>query len=476
MRNRDRSIVLGAGPSGLATAWAIITDNKDKSAMVIEKSAKVGGLCGAIEWNGHRVDIGPHRLSPNLPRVRRLAEYLLGPELQLKKSQHGVFISAKLYQFPPRIIDWISPSSVIFLVRSVLSFFASKLVWIGTRYKQDSFISISENTFGRYFSRSIVFPMARKVWCEPEDIDSSFAQTRFGHISPRAFLAEYLKKIKTLNPDTFLYPKYGFSQLSQRLREDIESRGGKVLTESSVVQMRILDDTVSSLTVRGVDGAEVIVTEFSDVVSTIPLTELVRALDWDDPDFSEAKQLLKNVKFRSMLLVLLEYEEKIKLPYRVIIAPSEDVIFNRIFDQGLYSKDTVAAGKSVFVADITTDFGSRFYNENDQDIVGRVIKDVDSLGLVNIPPIATKLVRIPYAYVVPDSETREAMYRIRFVLRRIRNLHLTGRFSAGEYDNSDYAIENGFTVGRVISGSRSFMEYIAGKDDGLFLTEKKIVG
>ena len=62
---------------------------------------------------------------------------------------------------------------------------------------------------------------------------------------------------------------------------------------------------------------------------------------------------LKKIELRSMLLLFIKLDQPRTLPYRTIIFPQENVIFNRIFEQNLYSSDTVEEGKSIIVADIT---------------------------------------------------------------------------------------------------------------------------
>jgi protoporphyrinogen oxidase len=102
--SKKKIIILGAGSTGLSVALGLSEELK-KNCVIVEKKTKVGGLAGSFIYNNDIVDYGPHRLSIENPKIKNIAENLLGPNLLLKKSQHGVFYKNKIYQFPPRLID-----------------------------------------------------------------------------------------------------------------------------------------------------------------------------------------------------------------------------------------------------------------------------------------------------------------------------------------------------------------------------------
>ena len=71
-------------------------------------------------------------------------------------------------------------------------------------------------------------------------------------------------------------------------------------------------------------------------------------------------------------------------------------IFNRIFEQNLYSRDTVEKGKSLIVADITFDRDKKFYSENE---IIKITKDqLKSLKYINMDKLISITVeKIEYA-------------------------------------------------------------------------------
>jgi hypothetical protein len=90
-----------------------------------------------------------------------------------------------------------------------------------------------------------------------------------------------------------------------------------------------------------------------------------------------------------------------------------------------------------------------------------VRRDLARLPYIDVSRISDATVRrVPHAYVVPDVDTRQAMFAVLHRLKAISNLILLGRFSVGEYDNSDYAIDHGLRVGAMLSGRVSQLRYL----------------
>ena len=55
---KKKAIILGAGPTGLITAWLL--QKKGWSTQVYEKSKIVGGMCRSWNWKNFILDTGPH--------------------------------------------------------------------------------------------------------------------------------------------------------------------------------------------------------------------------------------------------------------------------------------------------------------------------------------------------------------------------------------------------------------------------------
>ena len=90
-------VVLGAGPSGLATAYKLCELNQQVPVYLIEKSSKVGGLSSSFDWEGCKIDYGPHRLSGGLPEIIDFLKILPDSNLKEVSLTHKVFFNNRFY-------------------------------------------------------------------------------------------------------------------------------------------------------------------------------------------------------------------------------------------------------------------------------------------------------------------------------------------------------------------------------------------
>ena len=60
---KKKAIILGAGPSGLVTAWKLLENNWEVE--IYEKLSIPGGMCRSWKWGNHILDTGPHIFHTN---------------------------------------------------------------------------------------------------------------------------------------------------------------------------------------------------------------------------------------------------------------------------------------------------------------------------------------------------------------------------------------------------------------------------
>lgn len=452
-------VILGAGSTGLGTALGLALNGYERDVLVIEKNSRPGGLAGSFRWKTHTIDHGPHRLSPNITSVRVIAEELLGPDILTNKNWHGVQLGGTLYQFPPRVSDWITPRSLRHLVAFSWSFAVSQVAWVTRRFSPDTFRSTLVRKFGRRFYDVIAHPMAEKVWGNPDDIDPAFVSQRFAHVHPYELLKRVVVPRQELNPSIHYYPRHGYQQLWDSMAGYLVRDGQSIWLAAEPTRIEVENNRIVRLVVATPDGdTEVTGTDLT-VVATIPIASLVRLLTGIDT--TTLRDHASAVKVRSMALVLFEFDQPRTLPFRTVIYPEREFCFNRLFEQNQYSRDTVEPGRSVVVADITDPRGDARMKVTDAELIEMVRRDMAKLPYLALDRVTDAAVRrVEFAYVTPDLETRRRIYLIEHELKQIANLVLVGRFAVGEYDNSDYAIDNGMTLGAMITGRISKLEYL----------------
>ena len=463
----NKVIILGAGPSGLSTAYGV-KKNSQIDIEIFEKN-KVGGLAGSFEIGNDIIDYGPHRLAIQNPQIKNIAESLLKTNILVNKSQHGVQFKEKLYQFPPKIKDLINIKSIILIFKIIISYFLGKIHWFVNRYGSENFNDFIHHQFGQFFLDEIAKPMSTKVWGDSEKIDPNFVSQRFSMIKPFEIFKQFIFPSPKLNPSIFYYPKYGgFQAIWDSMKFSLENNKVKVNLESYPTKIYLEDNKIKYLEVKK-NKIIKIDTDNSKVVSSIPIYNLIQIVDADKENLMN---LAKKVRIRSMYLVIIKFNQNQTLPYRTLIFPEKKFIFNRIFEQNLYSRSTIEKNKSVIVADITFDKNSEFYSE---EKIKEIVKEqISTLNYININKLESiKVELVEHAYVSPEEETRRNFQIIEKKLSEIENLELIGRFGVGEYDNSDYAILNGINLSKYLTSEISKIEYDLVKSGG---NQQKILG
>ena len=464
-------LILGAGPSGLSVGYGVKKNNPNIDIKIIEKKSKVGGLAGSFKSQDDFIDYGPHRLSVQNKVIKSIAESLLGSNLLINKSQHGVEFKGKLYQFPPKIKDLLNLKSIYIIFKLVISYILGKFHWFINRYKNENFNEFILHQFGSFFLNEIAKPMSNKVWGDSNKIDPNFVTQRFSMIKPFEIFKQFIFPSPKLNPSTFYYPKYGgFQSLWTSMSDKLITNGVELSLNSFPSKIYIKNNKIIKIEINDNNENKIVETANSSIVSTIPIINLIQVLENKNDILID---LAKKIRIRSMYLVVLKFSQPQTLPYRTLIFPEKKFIFNRIFEQNLYSKDSITNNKSVIVADITFDKNDHNFI-NEKEILEKTKKQISELSYVDINKLNDiKIKKVEYAYVSPELETRKNFDMIKKELDKIENLNLLGRFGVGDYDNSDYAIINGLNLADLLTSKISDIDYSLKKSKS---SESKIIG
>ncbi|MBN2712063.1 MAG: hypothetical protein JXR97_06455 [Planctomycetes bacterium] len=453
---RETTMILGAGPAGVGTALGLRLHNYGGRTVLVEEEATPGGLSGCFGWRGHHVDFGAHRLSHNVPEIVALARRIVGPELHEPKNSQGLYFADRVLRFPPHLAEWLSPA---LLARLTLFGCGFLFAHIKSSFSADpeNFVGAIKRMFGETMAEKLVLPMTAKVWGNPEGFSADFARQRFTVASPVQIITRIFNSKKDMTPPTFFYPEKGFGEIWSRMCEWLELRGAELGFGDRPTKI-----VVENNRVRRVEFAnrEAIEEDGLELVSTIPLIELIPLLEGFEVD-RQIEDAMAAVRVRSLHVGAFEFDTPGILPTKVVTFPDPAIPFTRIFEQNGFSRESVCEGKTVIVIERTVDKGGADDQRDDQTILDEMEKGLRQFSFMPMDKMSARTMqRKPYAYLVPEDRTTEAMQILNYRMGAITNLHLTGRFSDGEYDNCDYACEKGIFLGAMLSGKISEWDYI----------------
>jgi protoporphyrinogen oxidase len=267
------------------------------------------------------------------------------------------------------------------------------------------------------------------------------------------------QKVESL-VDQFVYPRFGYQRISERMKDVIEGAGGEVRLETTVVGLDIVEDGVV-VRVKDRDG-NVSESRFDHVVSTIPLGRLVQIATPQAPDCVLAAA--KGLEFRSVITANIMLEREQVTPDTWLYVHDENIGFARIHEPKNWSPDMVPKPTQTSV--VTEWFcseGDDVWQLSDEEIVRRTVDHLaDDLGFIDRGEVIEGLVlRARHAYPVYSLDYGDRVGLIKRHLEQHTDvLSIAGRGGTFRYNNADHSIETGILVGRNLLGGHYDVESV----------------
>ena len=417
--------ILGGGLSGLVLASRL------RDAEVLEAEDRAGGLCRSLVAEGFTFDPhGSHILFSRNPEAMAFYEDLLRGNVCRRRRNTKVFYRGRYvkYPFENGLADLPVEDNLACLLGYVQAYVARAT---GAAPKPTTFREWMYYRFGKGITDAYLLPYNEKIWKTPaEDMGIEWVEGRV----PDPPLEDILKSSLGIPTEgythqlNFLYPREG----------GVESLVRGLLPKIPKIRPRF---RVRSVRKRGdrwavSDGIETL--EYDELVATIPIPELVAALD-DAP--ADVRAAGRSLVHRSLVTVMLGIGVPNLNEYSWVYFPTPtDGKFNRISFPSNFSDRAAPDGTSSAMAEITCDAGDPVWSSTDDALVEHVVERADHLGVLRRSDVVlSRVARTRYAYVVFDRDHRKNLDTVEAYAGKA-GLHLLGRFGQFEYINTDQVI------------------------------------
>jgi protoporphyrinogen oxidase len=283
--------------------------------------------------------------------------------------------------------------------------------------------------WGKGIAKHFAIPYNRKIWTVPlTDMETSWLGGRV----PLPNLEEIVQGAlepspKPVGPNArFGYPlKGGFQALMNGFLPHIK---GKIELGAEVVRVLPREHIVALA-----DGRRF---RYDDLISTMPLPELLKAIGEEAPEaVRTAARGLRHVSIRCVNIGI----DRVATDKHWIYYP-EDTIFHRIFVQGNASPGCNPPGGFGFTCEISYSPTKPLPLDGDE-LIARAIEDCRKVGFIRDGDriLAANQVDLPYAYVLYDHQRARNVETCKAWLKQF-DITLVGRYSEWEYYNSDHAL------------------------------------
>lgn len=535
-------VIIGAGPAGITAAYELLKDQDQYEIVILEASDKVGGISRTVRHGQNRIDIGGHRFFSKDDRVmewwRGILDYqgapskddlILGRESRIVEGgpdpektddvfliRHRVsriYYNGKFFDYP------ISMKPQTFINMGFLTSMKAGFSYLGSclhKIPETSLENFYINRFGKKLYSMFFEGYTEKLWGRhPRVISADWGAQRVKGLSIWALVKNVfgkliLKKnrqVETSLIEEFYYPKHGPGQLWEKALSIAQEKGAKVVFGAKVSGID-LDENGRITTVRCEDGSPY---EADEVISSMPLKDLLRALDASngtdgnsDPSsdgVSEQELTTKNSTVPAEALKIAE-----GLPYRDFVTvgllvdrlalknqTNIKTLGNIVPDCWIYVQDTsVNLGRiqifnnwspymladpehSVWIGlEYFCDEGDDFWNMTDEDCIAMATAELRKIGVIddNAKILETCREKVQKAYPA-YFDTYSDIDKLIAYLNGIDNLCCVGRNGQHRYNNMDHSMVTAFVAADVIRGTGKKEDLWAVNTEKSYHEEKK---
>ncbi len=427
-------VVIGAGPAGLACGSTLV--DKGISPIVLEASPHVGGMARSTELWGHTVDLGPHRFFSSDPVVVDFwHRHVAGDHVMVQRTTR-ILYNGKFFEYPLKVGNALINLGPFRATAAVLSYLTARIRREKDLATLEAWIT---DRFGRVLFETFFKTYTEKLWgIRCSELDADWAAQRIQGLTlwgaiRSALVGNRGNSLKTL-VDEFAYPRSGNSLFYERMRQHIESNGGRVAVQSAVREILMDEDRVTGVVLA--DGS---VVESSHVFSSMPITLLLKGMP-AVPD--QVKEAAARLRFRNTILVYLRVQEADLFPDQWLYVHDESVQHGRVTNFRNWSPELVANDEeSVLCLEFWCFEDDTIWSESDDELVARAREEIVRTGLAPEESILDgAVIRIPRCYPVYERGYQEPLKTVTDWLDGISGLTAIGRYGAFKYNNQDHSI------------------------------------
>ena len=501
--SKRKALIIGAGPAGLTAAFELI-ERTDVQPVVLEKSDSFGGISRTVRYKGNRMDIGGHRFFSKSDRVMDWWKRVMPVEgdahriayqgktrevsgsgpidaknedrvMLVRNRKSRIYFLRQFFEYPIQLTaDTLKKLGATRTVRIGMSYMSAMASQIKPEKSlQDFFI----NRFGRELYLTFFKSYTEKVWGVPcDEISAEWGAQRIKGLSITKAIAHFVRKAVASKPaadisqkgtetsliEKFLYPKYGPGQLWEYVAEDVAQRGAIVRKGLNVVKVHTDGWRVKAIDATDEATGQTERIEADYFFSTMPMKELVRALDCPVP--ANVREVSEGLIYRDFITVgVLLKKLRIKedsahggglLKDNWIYVQEPDVlvgrmqIFNNWSPYLVEDPDKVWIGLEYFCYE-TDDL----WKLPDAEMIELASKEMEKIGIIDRADVLDAcVIRVPKTYPAYFG-AYERFDELKDWISKFENLFLVGRNGMHKYNNQDHSMLTAMTaVDNIISG------------------------
>ena len=445
--SKQRIVILGGGPAGLACGWKLA--EQGHKVTVLERDAAVGGQSITVKRGDWRFDLGGHRFFTKYRDVEQAVVELLGDEKMVTDRKSVIRLNDQYIQYPLELADLLSRMNPLVTARAGADYLAAAAKTKLFGYDDTSFEDWIVSRFGRTLYEIYFGMYTEKLWGIPgTSISADWAAQRIslinlwdvakrllgqgGDETPRTYLSE------------FIYPKYGIGSIPDRMAEKIEAAGGEIICNAPVVGLTLDEGRITEVTFEEQGTARKLACDA--VINTVPLPEMIEMLG--KVETAEDLRVLKNMRFRALRFLNLTLDFPEVSDNTWIYVPEKKYLFMRVQEPRNWSPYNAPDGKTSLILELACNRGDAIWEEDDEVLFRQCVPQLIELGLLR-PEQEGKVLdyfstEMTHAYPIYDLDYKMKIDHALKLCDQVENLTTLGRQGLFRYNNMDHSLKMAF--------------------------------
>lgn len=417
MIKKNKAYILGAGPTGLITAWKLLEANWDVT--IFEKKKVTGGLCRSWKWKNFIIDTGPHifHTPEKLLKkfwIKHFGDLLIEGKFSCKNVQGNNF--DKYYDYPLSLEGLNKfDNNLQKKIKRELKICNKN----NERFKAKNYKEYIDSFVGPTLRKMFFEKYPKKIWgVDTKDMTPDWAPNRI----------KFRDKILPFYHEEFAaVGKFGTGCIYERIEKIIKKKGGKFKFGENISGLNKKEKKITQL----ISNKKKYNIGNNDVIiSSLPINITSKYLGKKN-----------KLKYRGICSVYLFYNKNQILPKNQhwLYFDSESLLFNRITENKKLSSFVAPKNKSFLTAEITYSAGDKFSKLKPELIMNKVKAQIEKTGIINNKYlIGTSINFEPFVYPVQFSDYKSEVARIKSFVESFDNLFSVG--AGGEFNYADSQI------------------------------------
>ncbi len=422
-----KTIILGAGLSGLSTAYFLQNEKGFDDITLLEMEKTTGGLCRSIKKDGYTYDIGPHILfSKDKEMLELMLSVLDDGKNDLVRSNQILYKGRKI-QYPfENDLSKLPKDDLHYCINA----FNNNPY---EDYEVNNMIQFFLKTFGEGITNTYLRPYNEKIW----KYDPAFMNTSMVDRIPKPTSEEIRRSAAGETIQGYLHQLYfsfpsfgGIEAVPKGFERRLDPNKCKVVTNAKVTSVEKVGKKY-----KVVAGSKTY--EADMVISTIPVQALTKAYK---KATDELKEHVNRLRYNSIIISF------VKLPYDLCgenfayMIPDKNVIFHRISKMDFLGAEYHKHSKkeATYMVEVTYRKNDQVDTMSDEDFRKSICEGLVAIGFAkDVKDVEfIDITKYQYAYVIYDLEHTSNMDYIRKFYEK-QGIYLNGRFGNFEYWNMD---------------------------------------